>query len=57
MLLSEEPNFMAKPKPSKGPAPTRITKDDLKVAVPCLVLIVGAIVLLGLLFSAVLKPR
>jgi hypothetical protein len=57
MLLSGEPNFMAKPKPSKGPAPTRITKDDLKVAVPCLVLIVGAIVLLGLLFSAVLKPR
>jgi hypothetical protein len=48
---------MAKPRPSKGAAPTRITKDDLKVGVPCLVLIVGAIALLGFLFSAVLKPR
>lgn len=48
---------MAKPKPSKGATPTRLTKADLKVAVPCLVLIVGAIALLGLLFSAMLKPH
>lgn len=48
---------MAKLKPSKGPQPfqAKDLKKDMKVALPCLLLVVGAIALLGLMFSAMLK--
>ncbi len=46
---------MAKLKASKAKEQKPDWKKDARVAIPCLLLVIGVIVLIGMLFSAMLK--
>jgi hypothetical protein len=57
MVEQDVAQAMAKLKPLKAKEKDKpISKmSDAKAAIPCLVLVIGAILLLGMLFSAMLK--
>jgi len=46
---------MAKLKASKAKEQKTDWKKDAKIAIPCLLVVIGVIVLIGMLFSAMLK--
>lgn len=55
MVEQEVATNMAKLKPVKGADKKPNYARDAKGAIPCLILVIGIIVLLGFLFSAMLK--